>query len=133
MITKAIEVRDRATFIPALAVLMVPRPPAHLGFPTPDLAEIHAAERFLLQRAGYNVDFPEPLVMLIRMEAQGNAREAAFDPYDWGVGTMCSAHIWIQKNWSTIKSGDVVDVEFVTGATKAPKQSERITTKYLEL
>jgi hypothetical protein len=81
------------------------------------------------------VDDPDQaLVMLVRMDANGNARQAAYDCYDWGGGgTMQAAHYWIQGHWEEIQSGAVVDVEFIRGITTAPKQSERITTKYPEL
>ena len=35
------------------------------------------------------------------------------------------AHQFIEKNWSTLKDGDVVDVQFILGETAEPKRSER--------
>lgn len=37
------------------------------------------------------------------------------------------AHKYIIENWAKLKDGDVVDVQFILGETKAPKVSERGT------
>lgn len=123
MKTKALEVRDASTFIPVLAILMHPDP-VH-----------HDAERFLLRRAGFAVfPGPEPAepfrfgesIVLVRMECSGTSNNATYDPYSWGPSrTMMVAHKFIWENWHKLKSGDVVDVEFVLGETKEPKKSER--------
>lgn len=69
MICKMVEIRDRGTFIPALAVKLEPA-------------------------------------------------------YDWTNNTMRSAHAWLIMNFDSIRSGQVVDVEFILGHTQAPKKSE---------
>lgn len=119
MIVKAIEIRDRGTFIPAMAILMTPDSPGSDG---------GESERYLLRRAGYL--FSDPCVVLVRMACSGVDRNATYDPYSWGGGTrtFTVAHDYIIKHWDELKSGDVVDVEFILGETQQPKQSERITT-----
>ena len=131
MIVKAFEIRDRGTFIPALAVLMRPRHVANLGFITPADRDQHEAERYLLRRAGYNIEDPsECCVILCRMEAAGTAHNATYDPYSWGQGTMNQAHMYIADHWSDLQSGQVIDVEFIRGVTAKPKVSERLTDNH---
>ena len=118
MITKLFEVRDRATFLPVIATLARSEPNAAAMFA--DTVESLSAEAFLLRRAGYGGD---PLVILTRLAADG--RPANCDPYEWGDRTMRVAHEYVQANWDQLRSGDVVDVEYVLGERPAPKASER--------
>lgn len=121
MIVKAIEIRDRGTFIPALAVKMVP-----VSDWEPNVSERMAeAERYLLRRAGYG--FVNPCVMLCRMDANGVARCASYDPYSWGADdrTFCVAHNYITDHFDELESGAVVDVEWILKETAEPKKSER--------
>ena len=119
MIVKAIEIRDRGTFIPALAVKMVP---------STDEPGQFEPERYLLCRAGYGP--VEPCVILCRMEVSGVDRNATYDPFAWGgdARTFQVAHQYIIEHFDELDSGAVVDVEFILRETKAPKQSERLTT-----
>lgn len=107
MRTKILELRDKATFIPVVAVKMMP-----------DAAN----ERYLLRRAGYSTD-GNPLVLLTR--ADGG--KSAYDPYDWGDRTFHTAHLYIEEHWNELEDGDVVDVEFILGETKERKLSEELT------
>ena len=108
---KAFEIRDKGTFIPVIAVKMLPH---------------CEPERYLLRRAGFN--FADPSVIVCRMEASGVDRNATYDPYSWGGGsrTMTVAHDHIQKNFDALNSGDVIDVEFILNETQKPKVSERV-------
>ena len=118
MIVKALEIRDRATFIPVMAILM-----------TPDFStDAYIPEKYLLRRSGFSLD--DPSIVLCRMECSGVDRNATYDPYSWGgvSRTMPVAHDYIIKNFDSLNSGDVIDVEFILGETKQPKQSERIGT-----
>lgn len=120
MIVKAFEIRDKGTFIPTMGILMVPEV-------FEDYSRVHEAERYLLRRAGYNFD--DPCVVLCRMECSGVDRNATYDPYSWGGGnrTFAVAHDYIVKHWHELKSGDVIDVEFILGETTEPKKSERLS------
>jgi len=101
MNAKFIEIRDSATFIPALAIAVT-------GF-----------DDYLAGRAGFG---PEPTVILIHLQTM----KSACDPYDWGgARTMPNAHAFIQEHWRNLASGDVVDVQYILGETKVPKISER--------
>ena len=113
MIVKAIEIRDRGTFIPALAVKMVPD------------VDYYDRERYLLRRAGYG--FVNSCVVLCRMEASGVDRNATYDPFAWGGGTRTYrvAHQYIIDHFDELESGAVVDVEFILKETTEPKKSER--------
>lgn len=116
---KLIEIRDRATFIPAMAVRLGAR---------------NEHERYLLRRAGYavpdgHVALPEPgddtgqfYVLLTNLNGGGTCE---YDIYAWNNRTMVVAHQWLLRSWHTIKSGDVLDVQFILGETAAPKISER--------
>lgn len=99
---KFLEIRDRSTFIPALAI------------------EVSAANGYLARRAG----FESPCIYLIALATQ----KCAYDPWSWGNRTMNTAHQLIEQNWLTLRTGDVVDVEFILGETSEPKRSERETS-----
>jgi hypothetical protein len=110
MICKTVEIRDAATFIPALAVKLEP------GCPM---------DSYLLARAGYGSTPWQQgeYVLLLRLE------DAPYDPFGHAGGgrTMCAAHEHLLAHFDEIESGAVVDVEFLRGETPAPKPSERAT------
>lgn len=111
MQVKAFEIRDRGTFIPALGVLM---------------KADNDVERFLLGRAGYPTHTWENHVILCRMEAKGERRDASYDEYSWGPArTMCAAHRYIKEHWDDLPSGAVICVEHILGERETPKVSER--------
>ena len=109
MRAKALEIRDAATFIPALAVDMNTNEMSTSG-----------AQRWLLRRAGYAVD-SYPCIMLLSM----NGGLAHCDPYHWSDRTFKVAHNYITENWHRLNDGDVVDVEHILGETENRKISER--------
>jgi len=115
MTYKFLEIRDAGTFIPVLAF-------------TTNAADEEEAVRYLLRRAGFGYSGSDEwsIIYLVKLATGG----AEYDPFDWdsSTRTMNVAHLWIEKNWNTIKSGDVVDVEFILGITKEPKISERLET-----
>lgn len=120
MEVKLIELRDRGTFIPMMAVRL------------DSLASTE--DRFLLRRAGYgeeqidlNKGF-EPYVLFTRLDGTGKCN---YDPYSWdNPRTYRPAHIYLISHWNSIKSGDVIDVEFLLGETTAPKVSERLALSW---
>lgn len=66
----------------------------------------------------------EPYVILAKLDGV----EAQYDPFRWpNFRTLGNAHQHIIEHWSELTSGDVVDVEFILGESKEPKQSERVT------
>jgi hypothetical protein len=107
---RLLEIRDRGTFIPAMAVRLERNQRLPLGH-----------EDYLLWRAGYE---SQPAVYLGRL-SDGTG---SFDPYDWGrdTRTMPVAHEWISRHWDELPEPGVIDVEFILGETPAPKKSEQI-------
>ena len=113
MESKLFEIRDSATFIPILAVRLIPA--GH-------------QEQYLLSRAGYGMDpeYQGQYVILCRIV--GGQLDARGTPDHWSSSTrtLSTAHHYIINNWEQLASGDVVDVEFIKGETEAPKVSERL-------
>ncbi len=103
MTIRQLEIRDRMTFIPVLAI------------------KVSGEDGYLLRRAGFSRDYP--LVIVVRLSDM----KANYDPFRWMEKgrTMPIAHAWITEHFDTLADGDVVDVEFIQGETKAPKPSER--------
>jgi hypothetical protein len=120
MEVKLFEVRDRATFIPCFGILMAPEENIAYGPEIPE--DILQAEEYLLRRGGFS--FENPLVTFGRLDG-GSSQ---YDPYSWGGSrTMTVAHAYITEHWAELRSGSVVDVEFIRGETLSQKLSERVT------
>jgi hypothetical protein len=111
---KLFEIRDAATFIPAIGIRIEP-----YGF------EVTTFERYLMRRAGYGDGF---LVLFTRLDGGG---ESHYDPYGWKNRTFQVAHDFVAKNWDSLDSGAVVDVEFILGLRPEPKSSESFETGLL--
>lgn len=99
MTTKLFEIRDRGTFIPAMAV------------------QVSEADGYLMRRAG----FGSPMVYLIALATE----QCRYDPYNWGNRTMNAAHLFIAEHFEELENGAVVDVEFILGESSKPKISEQ--------
>ena len=105
---KTIEIRDRATFIPALAVRMDPMGPEK--------------DFYLIHSAGHPMTPPYSILLVRLTDGTGS-----FDPFAQTSGrTMRDAHIWLTEHFDEIESGYVLDVEFINDETKQPKQSQRM-------
>jgi hypothetical protein len=110
MILRTIEIRDRNTFIPAVAIKMEPA---------------NEAQRYLLARVGFRDGVGVALMVL-------SSQKATADPYEWtslGMGprTMPVVHEWLLQHFDEVVDGDVIDVEFILGETPTRKVSERLT------
>jgi len=106
---KALEIRDRATCIPGLAIRMLAEPG--------DVAQ----EWLFHSKAGYPRDGSG--IVLMHMDDQ----RAHSDPYDWvGSRTMCAAHQYIQEHFDDLKDGEVVDVRVILGEEKVPAETDRL-------
>lgn len=108
MYAKTIEIRDAATFIPALAVRLDP---------------YNDRDRYLIARAGFGITpmAQEKYIILIHLTSM----RCAYDPVDWGNRTMETAHKYlIEQGLDDLLHGEVVDVQFILGETDEPKISE---------
>lgn len=118
MKTKALEIRDNGTFIPALAVDANPS----CNVTDDDHDDMIIRQRYLLRRCGYACD-GRPNIILTRLSGGGQATN---DPYAWGGRTWPVAHNYIIEHWDALSDGDVIDVRHILGETLEPAKSERL-------
>ncbi len=132
MVSKMIEIRDRGTFIPALAI--------RLGSP-------NERERFLLARSGFGRTFEDQSEYIVLCKINGGEPcHAHIDPFSWGQNprTMFVAHMYLlnrhqelerregvraadkHEGFDALPQGVVVDVEYILGIRPEPKQSEQL-------
>lgn len=112
MITKLLEIRDRATFIPALAI---------------QFDSENEAERYLVASAGYGQTREAQRGYIALYRIDGETGQITTSSYAWkGPRTMHIAHKYIQEHWPEINSGDVIDVEHILDESKAMKMPERL-------
>lgn len=102
---KTIEIRDSATFIPAIAI----KPDTRTG-----------GEAYLWRRAGY--DTPSDYIILFKL----HDLSGQYDFGGWGLSrTMSVAHKYLEEHWDDVgECGEVIDVEFILEETKEKKFSE---------
>ena len=119
MQTKLFEIRDRATFIPILAIRLSCS------------LEHREEETYLLASAGYGSTQKEQAQYVLLAEIAGGVGEVACDPHKWSDRrTLLVAHDYIQQHFDELKSGDVIDVQYILEETTNPKVSERLTNPY---
>jgi len=107
MEVKVLEVRDKMTFMPVLAI----------WFNTTD-----SREHWLLHRAGFHT--PTDYLMVAPLT---DLHRATTDPFDHSnARTMRTLHQHLYDHWSTIKTGDLIDIEVVLGEKTTPKVSEQV-------
>lgn len=104
---KFIEILDRNTFIPAVAIDMS--------------LSGNSFNDYLLRRAGYG---ETRCVLLTRVDGG----KACYDPFDWGDRTFHVAHKYIAEEWDSIFDAEVIDVEYLLGETTKAKESERYSS-----
>lgn len=110
MTVKLLEIRDRGTAIPALAIR---------------LDTVDDRERWILGRAGF-YQHPEAYVLLLLLN------DAPYDPYGHATRarTIPIAHQHLIDHFDEVAPGAVVDVEFLLGESVAPKISEQLTVPW---
>lgn len=101
MDTKLFEIRDRATCFAVFAIKTI---------------SDDATERQILKNCGYGQG--DALYIIGSL----NKGRQTYNAYDWGDRTYTQAHLYIQDNWNSLQSGDVIDVEFILG-----EKSEKAT------
>ncbi len=107
METKIFEVRDRATFLPVLAVRLAPA---------------NEQDAYLLMRCGYRVGTN---IMLTPLSGD---RRATCDVYNHDTATLREAHEYIMNEWKNLVTGQVICLEYLRGERSTPKLSERLDT-----
>jgi hypothetical protein len=104
---------DAATFIPMVATKLAP-------------SNMH--EAYLIRAVGWGEQNP---IFFYDLETTPRIQARA---YNWNNNrTRTVAHEYIEKNFDNLKSGQVIDVEFIMGLSKEPKQSQlndRINEEY---
>lgn len=100
-----VEIRDRATCIPAFAIKMLPQVEEEL---------------FLMKQCGYGFSFP--CVILISIEAPWHSARSS-DEWKNSARTMPIAHKYIEDNFESIESCAVIDVEFILNEVEKPCKS----------
>lgn len=110
MNAKMFEVRDRMTYIPVLAIQLDPT---------------CEQERYMLGRVGFGLTAMQQREYIVVVKLSD--MQAQHDEYEWPVSprTMRAAHGHIVLKWPELKTGDVIDVEYVLGETAAPKEPEK--------
>jgi len=116
--TKLFEIRDSGTFIPIFAI----RNMINL-----DIIKEQEAEQYLLVRSGFGIN--SDAITNGKLECNDPRHsECTYDVFghEYRMGrTFYEAHKYIKESWDKLKSGDVIDVEFILGETKTKKTSER--------
>ena len=110
MITKLFEVRDSGTLIPVMAVR---------------LKSNSEAESWLLTRSGYGGSPHDQGRYVLVCTIDGGDGVLHSDKYQWRSRAMSVAHGYISAHFDDLKSGDVIDVQYILGETSEKKQSER--------
>ena len=110
MIIKMFEVRDEGTCIVVLAYRMMPE---------------NDAQKLLLARCGYGSSATEQSSYVWLQRIDCGEGKGTSDCFNWGGSrTMHEAHMYIKKDFDSMKDGEVVDVQFINGETKVKKDAE---------
>jgi hypothetical protein len=121
MLTKMFEVRDRDTFIPVVATKLSPDTRWNTGLEKSELD----AEKFLLESAGYR----DSRHYILLSKIDGGSCKSNYTPFGWDKNdgrTMFCAHEFIEQNFDSLESGEVIDVEYLLHETKVKKETQRI-------
>lgn len=110
MEVKMFEVRDRGTILPVLAIR---------------LSAANDFEEFLLSRAGYGANNNSFKGYVILISIDGTDMRAKHNAFDWDNRTLRTAHSHIHDYYDELKSGSVIDVEYLLEETETAKKSER--------
>jgi hypothetical protein len=107
---KFFEIRDKGTNIPAFGVKLIP-------------CDFTDDERYCFEHGGWG-NMSEALYLTRICGA-----DTQYSPFGkhWpdGSRTMQVAHEYIEANWDTLTSGQVVDVRVILGEASEPAKSDR--------
>lgn len=111
---KLFEVRDEGTTMPVIA--LKPNPATE-------------AEAWCYARTGYGLEPADMRQYVLLAPLHAGEGLMVCDPYKHPGAptrrTLFIAHKHIIANWDYLRSGDVVDVQFILGETTEPKLTER--------
>ena len=105
---KLFEVRSSCTFIGIMAT---------------KVGATNQAEQYLLKRAGY-YDSAENAIIV--QELDGGIRPSTSDAYKQESNDIKEAHKYINLHFDELESGDVIDLEFISGKTSEPRIAQRL-------
>lgn len=117
---KFIEVRDDGTTMPCMVTAICVN------------ATMTEAENWLVRRGGWGEGQVGLYFATLCPDANAYAIGLPGHPYihTWSRGqnsrTLTVAWEWVQVHWDEVKSGDLIDVEFLLGERKTPKLSDRL-------
>lgn len=111
MKAKVLEIRDRGTYLPVLAVKLEP-------------SNMH--ECGLLARAGFGPMPSDQAEYVVLSRINGGHGELNCDPYDWCDRTLKTAHNYIVRHFDDLKPFETVDVEYILGEKAFPASSEHL-------
>lgn len=108
MIIKLFEVLDSGTCMIFMAIRMIPA---------------NLTENILLQHAGFSMGTPCTTIVVFHPE------RCQYDLYQWPNGTsrtIIQGHKYIHDHFNELKTGDVIDIEFILKETEEKKESDII-------
>lgn len=106
---KIVEIRDRATFIPALAMRMIPE---------------NGMQELLFNEIGYRSS-SDPCIILMALAQPSLASKHSDEWGNCSPRTMPTAHKWIEENYDEIEDCQVIDVEYILKEVDKPCLSLR--------
>lgn len=106
--TKTFEIRGESTFIPAICSRLAP---SGDGIET-------EKERYILARSGFR-DSPVHVLLTILSSFRCSYASGLH-----GSAFLATAHEYIEGHWDSLNSGDVIDVDFISGTRAQPRRSE---------
>jgi hypothetical protein len=128
--TKLFEVRDSGTFIVVMATRLIPiwdNQSLRTGLFTNGVNTNPGKEAWLLHRVG--LGHPDSYqILMSKIESGESSLDSEYwtreSPLSRGTRTLTMAHRYIEQTFSQLKSGDLIDVQFIIGETTEPKVSE---------
>jgi len=103
---KLFQVRDSGTNISVLCIEV-------------DLSVTSTFEYQILRRAGYGDQ-----KLIIYVPLVDNSNTSTYDPHSHHNRTRILSHKYIIEKWNDLKSGSVIDVEYILGETSEEKHFE---------
>jgi hypothetical protein len=82
------------------------------------IGDLSDSERAILQHAGLGMQIG--VILYIHL----HSFITEYDHYKWQDRTHATAHKYILENWEDLKSGEVIDVEFILKESKIKKKSQ---------